>query len=103
LDGKEASKKNSFVSGEGAGRAVGVLKDPTLTHAHHLRLHSNRKNPGALNRRLRRTRMPLLVSRWRLLKDADLIQEKLLLAVDANPSVEAPPQFLYSKFAQGVF
>jgi hypothetical protein len=31
------------------------------------------------------------------------IQEKLLTAVDVNPSGETPPQFLYSKFAQGVF
>jgi hypothetical protein len=34
---------------------------------------------------------------------ADMIQVKLLTAVDANPSGEAPPQFLYSKFAHGVF
>jgi hypothetical protein len=33
----------------------------------------------------------------------DKIQEELLKAVDAKPMVEAPPQFLYSKFAQGVF
>ena len=33
----------------------------------------------------------------------DIIQEKLLTAVDANPSGETPPQFLYSRFAQGVF
>jgi hypothetical protein len=33
----------------------------------------------------------------------DIIQEKLLNAVDANPLEEAPPQFLRSKFAQGVF
>jgi hypothetical protein len=33
----------------------------------------------------------------------DIIQEKLLKAVDANPLEEAPPQFIYSKFAQGVF
>jgi hypothetical protein len=33
----------------------------------------------------------------------DLIQVKLLSAVDANPSGEAPPQFLYTKFAQGIF
>jgi hypothetical protein len=33
----------------------------------------------------------------------DLIQVKLLSAVDANPLGEAPPQFLYFKFAQGVF
>jgi hypothetical protein len=33
----------------------------------------------------------------------DTIQEKLLQAIDANPLEEAPPQFLYSKFAQGVF
>jgi hypothetical protein len=33
----------------------------------------------------------------------DIIQEKLLNAVDSNPLEEAPPQFLYSKFAQGVF
>jgi hypothetical protein len=33
----------------------------------------------------------------------DIIQEELLKAVDANPLEEAPPQFLYSKFAQGVF
>jgi hypothetical protein len=32
-----------------------------------------------------------------------MIQVKLLTAVDANPSGETPPQFLYSKFAQGVF
>jgi hypothetical protein len=34
---------------------------------------------------------------------ADLIQVKLLSAVDANPSGEVPPHFLYSKFAQGIF
>ena len=33
----------------------------------------------------------------------DIIQEKLLNAVDANPLEEASPQFLYSKFAQEVF
>ena len=33
----------------------------------------------------------------------DRIQTKLLTAVDANPSGEIPPQFLHSKFAQGVF
>jgi len=32
-----------------------------------------------------------------------MIQVKLLTAVDANPWGEMPPQFLYSKFAQGVF
>ena len=32
-----------------------------------------------------------------------MIQERLLNAVDSNPLEEAPPQFLYSKFAQGVF
>jgi len=32
----------------------------------------------------------------------DIIQTKLLTAVDVNPSGEIPPQFLYSKFAQGV-
>jgi hypothetical protein len=33
----------------------------------------------------------------------DIIQAKLLTAVDANPSVEIPPQFLQSKFAHGIF
>ena len=33
----------------------------------------------------------------------DIIQTKLLTAVDINPSEEIPPLFLYSKFAQGVF
>jgi hypothetical protein len=33
----------------------------------------------------------------------DRIQEKLLNAVEANTLEEALPQFLYSKFAQGVF
>jgi hypothetical protein len=33
---------------------------------------------------------------------ADIIQEKLLIAVDANPMEEAPLQFLYSIFAQRV-
>jgi hypothetical protein len=33
----------------------------------------------------------------------DLIQVKLLSVVDANPLGEVPLQFLYSKFAQGVF
>jgi hypothetical protein len=32
----------------------------------------------------------------------DIIQEKLLTAVDANPAGETPPQFLHSIFAQGV-
>jgi hypothetical protein len=32
-----------------------------------------------------------------------MIQAKLLTAVDANPLGETPPQFLNSKFAQGVF
>jgi len=34
---------------------------------------------------------------------ADMIQTKLLIAVDANPQVETPPQILYSKFALGIF
>jgi hypothetical protein len=33
----------------------------------------------------------------------DTIQAKLLTAVDANPAGEIPPQFLHSKFAQGIF
>jgi hypothetical protein len=33
----------------------------------------------------------------------DIIQEKLLTAVDANLLGETPPQFLHPKFAQGVF
>jgi hypothetical protein len=33
----------------------------------------------------------------------DLIQVKLLSGGDANPLGEVPPQFLYSKFAQGAF
>jgi hypothetical protein len=33
----------------------------------------------------------------------DLIQVKLLLAVDENPLEEAPPQFLHSKFHRGYF
>jgi hypothetical protein len=33
----------------------------------------------------------------------DTIQVKLLTAVDVNPLGETPPQFLYSKFAHGVF
>jgi len=33
----------------------------------------------------------------------DMIQVKLLTAMDANPLGEKPQQFLYSKFAQGVF
>ena len=32
----------------------------------------------------------------------DMIQGKLLSAVDESPAEEAPPQFLYSKFAQGI-
>jgi hypothetical protein len=33
----------------------------------------------------------------------EIIQRKLLTAVDANPAGETPPQFLHSKYAQGVF
>jgi hypothetical protein len=33
----------------------------------------------------------------------DMIQVKLLNAVDANPLGETPTQFLYSKFVQGIF
>jgi len=33
----------------------------------------------------------------------DMIQAKLLIAVDANSQGETPPQFLYSKFALGIF
>jgi len=33
----------------------------------------------------------------------DTIQAKLLIAVDANPQDETPPQYLYSKFALGIF
>jgi hypothetical protein len=33
----------------------------------------------------------------------DMIQVKLLTTVDVNPLGETPPQFLYSKFAQGIF
>jgi hypothetical protein len=32
----------------------------------------------------------------------DMIQNKLLIAVDANPQGETPPQFLYSKFTLGI-
>ena len=33
----------------------------------------------------------------------ETIQAKLLTAVDANPLEKRPPQFLYCKFAQGIF
>jgi len=33
----------------------------------------------------------------------DMVQAKLFIAVDANPQGETPPQFLYSKFAMGIF
>jgi hypothetical protein len=33
----------------------------------------------------------------------NIIQTRLLYAVDRTPSGETPPQFLYSKFAQGIF
>jgi hypothetical protein len=33
---------------------------------------------------------------------ADLIEEKLTYVVDVNPEGEAPPQFLYSRFAQDI-
>jgi hypothetical protein len=33
---------------------------------------------------------------------ADLIEQKLIDVVDVNPEGEAPPQFLYSRFAQGI-
>jgi hypothetical protein len=33
----------------------------------------------------------------------DMIKAKRLTTVDANPSGKTPPQFLQSKFAQGVF
>jgi hypothetical protein len=33
----------------------------------------------------------------------DITQAKLLTAVNENPTEEIPPQFLHSKFAQGVF
>ena len=33
----------------------------------------------------------------------DIIETKLLTAVDVNPLGEIPPQFLYSKSAQGLF
>ena len=33
----------------------------------------------------------------------DLIQGKMLAAVDVNPSGETPPQFLHSKLSQGIF
>ena len=52
-------------------------------------------------------------SRWRLFRhhldvkldqtQIDMIQAKLLTAVDVNPLGETPPQFLHSKSAQGVF
>jgi len=32
-----------------------------------------------------------------------MIQAELLIAVDANSQGETPPQFLYSKFAMGIF
>jgi hypothetical protein len=33
----------------------------------------------------------------------DMIRAKVLIAVDANPLDETPPQFLYSKFDLGIF
>ena len=33
----------------------------------------------------------------------EMIQAKLLTAMDVNPLEERPLQFLYSKFAQGIF
>ena len=34
---------------------------------------------------------------------SEIIQTKRLTAVDINPAGDIPPQFLHSKFAQGVF
>jgi hypothetical protein len=93
---------------------VVVLKVPTMTRAHHLRLHNNRKIPGALNCRMGRTRKLLLVSRWRPLIDAiqmlHWIRPKLTCFRKNSYWLwirtlqeRRLHSFLYSKFAQGVF
>jgi hypothetical protein len=62
-----------------------------LEHIRKLRLES----------RCRLSTGTILMLTW--IRPTDIIQAKLLNAVDANPLEEAPPQFLYSKFVEGVF
>ena len=91
-----------------------MLKDPTQTQAHHPWKNSNQKKPrntqvqaGLYNKAITGIKMAVVHRHHPDVKldqtQAEMIQAKLLTAVDANPLEEMPPQFLYSKFAQRIF
>jgi hypothetical protein len=111
---KKPPRKTPLSQGKGAGKSSGGVKRP----------HSDSSTPSSETQRPKKPRstqlqtgsykeavagIKMAVTHTRHpdvtldQTQVGLIQGKLLSAVDANPFGEVPPQFLHSKFAQGVF
>ena len=112
MDGKEASKKNSFVSGEGC--SGGVKRPHSDSSTLPVEKQQQTKKPrdtqvqaGLYKEVLTGIKMVVVHRRHPDVKldqtQVEMIQAKLLTAVDVKPLEEMPPQFLYSEFAQGIF
>jgi hypothetical protein len=105
---------NSFVSGDGcSGEQWGAKRPhpdsstPSLEKQQLKKPRNTHVQTGMYNKAVAYIKMAVIHRRHPDVKldraQADLIQVKLLSAVDMNPSGKAPLQFLYSKFAQGIF
>jgi len=92
---------------------VGLLKDPTQTQAHHpwenrkQKTWNTQMQTGLYKEAVIGIKMMVVHRCHPDVKldqtEVEMIQAKLLIAVDMYPSEEMPPQFLYYKFAQGIF
>jgi hypothetical protein len=102
-----SQKKGAVESSGGVKRPHSDLSTPSSETQQTKKPRSTQVQTGSYKEAVAGIKMVVIHRRHPDIKldqtQVDLIQVKLLSAVDVNPLGEAPPQFLYSKFAQGVF
>jgi hypothetical protein len=107
--GKTTLSQDGNVVGSSGGMKISHLDSCTPSlETQQLKKPSNTQvQTGPHKKAVEGIRMAIIQRRHTEVKlnqtQAEMIQAKLLTAVDANPLGEAPPQFLHSRFAQGVF
>jgi hypothetical protein len=102
-----SQKKVVVASSEGMKRPHSDSSTPPLTTKQPKKPRSIQEQTGSYKEAVVGIKMVVIHKHHPEVKldqaQAGFIQSKLLAAVDANPSGEMHPQFLNSKFAQGVF
>ena len=92
-------------SSGGVKRPHSDTSTPSQEQQHPKKPRSTRMQTGTYKEAVVGIRMAVVHRRYPDVKleqtQVDLIQEKLLSAVDENPMEEPPPQFLHSNFTQG--